>query len=460
MSIEKHFKAKAIWFKDLERWNVAFFNTGQWHWPTETVKRVSQFTEPESITISISEAEERSIPIISKISFGGKLHLRSEQDYNNYKGRLFLVRENRIIFSKINARRGCIFYVPTNHQLFAVSGEYPILKIDEKVVIGRYVDLALRIGPAKKMLFGAASGMAKARTYLEDFQRVSIPLPPLETQQAIVDRWQKSKNEINDILIKANSIRSDIDHAVLRKLGFQPPKQRVPKKAFKVSFKNLLRWSVSYNQAAQNMTDLTQGKFPVVELGTLLDFVQYGTSEKANNDESGIPIIRMNNVVDGELNLSDLKYIKLSDIEKNRLILEDGDVLFNRTNSKALVGKCAVFHEEGEYVFASYLIRLKTVLNKLLPDYLGFIINGPIGRQQIDALSRQIIGQANINSQEICSLQIPLPPLGVQKKIVEFVAEKRAEIAKAHKDAEKKALKIEAEIEALILGTKNLEELD
>jgi len=53
-----------------------------------------------------------------------------------------------------------------------------------------------------------------------------------------------------------------------------------------------------------------------------------------------------------------------------------------------------------------------------------------------------------------------LPPLSIQEEIVEFVAEKRAEIAKANEGAEKKTLKIEAEIEALILGTKNLEELD
>lgn len=120
--------------------------------------------------------------------------------------------------------------------------------------------------------------------------------------------------------------------------------------------------------------------------------VQYGTSEKANTKGEGIPILRMNNIVDGVLDRRDLKHVRLSMKERARLLLQDGDILFNRTNSKELVGKCAVFHEVGDYVFASYLIRLRPVATKVLPDFLAYVVNSAVGRSQIDALSRQIIG--------------------------------------------------------------------
>ena len=138
--------------------------------------------------------------------------------------------------------------------------------------------------------------------------------------------------------------------------------------------------------------------------------------------------------------------------------MKDGDILFNRTNSKELVGKCAVFHAQGEYVFASYLIRIRVDSSKANPDFLAYVVNSPIGRQQINALSRQIIGQANINSVELRGLQIPLPPLTVQKQIMERVAAGRKEIARERETADRLAREINAEIEALILGTKTLGE--
>lgn len=180
------------------------------------------------------------------------------------------------------------------------------------------------------------------------------------------------------------------------------------------------------------------------------------TDEKANAEKKGIPVIRMNNIVDGYLDLTNLKHISLSTQELQRWLLYDGDILFNRTNSKELVGKCAVFHEKGDYVFASYLIRIRTDGTRANPDYVSFIINSYIGRQQIDAMSRQIIGQANINTEELRSLRIPLPPLNIQQSIIERVHLKRAEVDLQHEKAKQIHQEAEAEIEAMILGTKKV----
>src|SRR4030042_5993691 len=151
-------------------------------------------------------------------------------------------------------------------------------------------------------------------------------------------------------------------------------------------WKDFLRWSVSYNQASQSGIDITKGKYPIVELGSIVEMIQYGTSEKANISGIGTPIIRMNNIIDGVLNLSALKHIQLHEAEQKKLLLKKGDILFNRTSSKELVGKCAVFDETGDYVFASYLIRVRVDVAKAHPDYLAYVINSALGRQQIDAL--------------------------------------------------------------------------
>jgi len=182
-----------------------------------------------------------------------------------------------------------------------------------------------------------------------------------------------------------------------------------------------------------------------------------GEVEKANEKENGIPCLRINNIKNGVLELSDLKHIPLQEKVKANLLLKDRDILIIRTSgSRDLVGTCAVFHEKQDFVFASYLIRLRVDFEKANADYVTWLINSRIGRQQVNALSRQIIGQANINSQELRSLKLPLPPLNAQQDIMSHVEAGRAEIARQKELAEKIRKDAEIEIESLILGTKKI----
>jgi len=84
----------------------------------------------------------------------------------------------------------------------------------------------------------------------------------------------------------------------------------------------------------------------------------------------------------------------------------------------------------GAYVFASYLIRIRIRTDLALPEFVSLVLNSPIGREQINAVSRQIIGQANINSQELRELRIPLPSLTEQAEIVRRFDDARAGIEK------------------------------
>ena len=120
--------------------------------------------------------------------------------------------------------------------------------------------------------------------------------------------------------------------------------------------------------------------------------------------------------------------------------------------SRDLVGTCAVFHGSEQAVFASYLLRLRFDTARANSDYVCWFLNSALGRQQVDSISRQIM-QNNINSEEIRTLRVPLPPLEVQRKLVERVIAARAEIARERAAAAALRQTIAAEVEALILGT-------
>ncbi|HKV94153.1 MAG TPA: restriction endonuclease subunit S [Candidatus Angelobacter sp.] len=178
------------------------------------------------------------------------------------------------------------------------------------------------------------------------------------------------------------------------------------------------RWDPNYYRLMSLFrAKVENSSHPIQRLRQSLDLVQYGISERATKETNGIAMLRMINLQADTWELSDLKYIAMSVEERRPYRLYAGDILFNRTNSKELVGKCVVFNLPGEYVFASYLIRVRLKEGSLLPDYLVAYLASPLGRLQIDAVSRQIAGMTNINAEEIRELLVPVPNRQLQEKV-------------------------------------------
>ena len=150
----------------------------------------------------------------------------------------------------------------------------------------------------------------------------------------------------------------------------------------------------------------------------LSHLVEYGSSSKTSDDSTGVPVLRMRNIFEGELCFDELKYLPTGHEEFPKLLLNDGDLLFNRTNSPELVGKIAVFRTKpNNYSFASYLIRVRT-LTGALPEFLAAYINSSFGRQWVKSVVTQQVGQANVNGTKLQALSVPLPPLAEQARIV------------------------------------------
>lgn len=157
---------------------------------------------------------------------------------------------------------------------------------------------------------------------------------------------------------------------------------------------------------------------------------QYGLSVKADPAAPGTPLLRMGNISDGRILWDDLKYVSLSKDEERAYLLQEGDLLFNRTNSAELVGKSAVFDGTRKAAFASYLIRFRLLPDKSDPNFLCRYINSSGGRVFIQQNMARAIGQVNISASTMNNMPIPLPPLAEQKRIA---AALNKEIAAAEK---------------------------
>jgi type I restriction enzyme S subunit len=178
-------------------------------------------------------------------------------------------------------------------------------------------------------------------------------------------------------------------------------------------------------------------KLPLTPIDDLVTDTQYGLSEPAVNGGQ-FRMLRMMDLADGVAVDSDSCLVDLSKEDLNRYLLDHGDVLFNRTNSYELVGRTGVYKLDGQHVFASYLIRLKTNADRLLPDYLCAFLNAPVGRRQVMRFATRAVSQTNVNASNLRTVLIPLPPLEYQRRVIEYIEHLR-EARRGHRQRAKAA---------------------
>ena len=144
---------------------------------------------------------------------------------------------------------------------------------------------------------------------------------------------------------------------------------------------------------------------------------KYGTSKKSV--PSGIlPVLRMGNIQDGEIVFD--KLVFSNDLDDNKkLLLQYGDLLFNRTNSAELVGKTAIFRGQRNAIFAGYLILLRPIF--INSEYLNLLLNTPYARDYCNEVKTIGVQQCNINAEKISNLLVPIPNLFETVRIVEKV---------------------------------------
>lgn len=226
---------------------------------------------------------------------------------------------------------------------------------------------------------------------------------------------------------EAQQLLDSIDGYLLKELGITLPnlKAELTDRVFYVNYSDLSNRLDPYYSLKcfqESFEAVLLGKYPVVSLKSLTTLITSGITPKSGGDAyvddrlNGIPFIRSGNInIDGELEFNDLLYIrqdihntimKSSQVKKNDLMI-------------AIVG--ATIGQVGIYVFdneaninqAIALVRLKDGINV---EYVKELIKSSIGQLSLNRLKRPV-ARANINLEEIATIQVVLPPYEIQQKI-------------------------------------------
>ena len=250
-----------------------------------------------------------------------------------------------------------------------------------------------------------ARGVAQNNINISILKNINIPILPMSFQKNIV----KTLNKLENIL------------------------ENFKQKKLLINFLNKSLFSRMFGDIKTN-----DKNWEIKKLGEVVE-TQYGTSKKATSVVGEFPILRMNNITySGEMDYKDLKYIELSDSEKEKFLLKKGELLFNRTNSKELVGKTGLFNLDIPMAFAGYLIRIKPS-NLIHSKFLLFFMNSEFMKKLLYNKAKNIVGMANINAKELEDFSIILPPIELQKKFaerIEKIEKLSFEIEKSIKEAE------------------------
>ena len=343
------------------------------------------------------------------------LYLGDTQEKISQKGlensNAWILPPNSVLFSIY----GSIGEVAINK--IPVATNQAILGLIPKNEIINHKFLAYSLKAFGKYLISYNIQSTQKNLTLEIVKNFEIPLPPLPIQQKIVkilDTIQEAIDIQEKIIEKAKELKKSL-MAELFKYG--GPSFRKGRKLKKTEI----------------------GEIPedweVVRLGEVAREIIYGISKKGEK-EGKYPILRMNNLEDGKINCKDLQFVSLESSEFEKFKLEKGDILFNRTNSLDLVGKTALFTLDGDFVFASYLLRIRTIKDQLLPEYLNYYFNFEKTQQDLKSLASRGASQVNISASKLSSFPIPLPPLSEQQEIAEILQtiDQKIEIEKRKKE--------------------------
>ena len=282
------------------------------------------------------------------------------------------------------------------------SAHAMVLRAESEVVLPQFLPFFMQsdlfMERAKQISVGSLSPTINWKTLAKE----EFALPPLEEQRRIAE------------------VLGAINETVQQHDGAERISDRVRESMLLKCFRGDGLGPLTYDERFGRYSIC----LPLTPLGHLLAATQYGLSEPSVS-RGKYRMLRMMDLSDGLAVGEDLCCVDLSDEEFARYRLDQGDVLFNRTNSHDLVGRTGVYRLEGSHVFASYLVRLKTDSGVLLPDYLCAFLSAPLGRRQVMRFATRGVSQTNVNASNLRSVLIPLPSIHYQRDVVHRIDELR-----------------------------------
>ena len=298
-----------------------------------------------------------------------------------------------------------------------------------------YLYWTLSSGFAYSQFCSKVSGAVVKNLNSDKVANALFPLPPLAEQKRIVakieellpliDRYEKAWTRLEDFnkRFPGDMQKSILQMAIQGKLVEQRPEEGTGEELYRqIQEEKQALIKAGKIKKEKPLPEISEDEIPFeipeswkwVSVGSVCINVQYGTSSKSSISGK-IAVLRMGNIQNGRIVYDKLVYTSDED-EIEKYPLEIDDLLFNRTNSKELVGKTGIYKGEIPAIYAGYLVRLTPLV--MNSDFLNYVMQSQYYWGYCQTVRSDAIGQSNINAEKLKRFVFPLPPLAEQKRIV------------------------------------------
>lgn len=348
-----------------------------------------------------------------------------------------LLKQKEVLFNNTNSQelvgKTCFFDL---EGIYFSSNHITRIKTNSEIVLPEFLSWMLNYYQQQKVFFNICTNWNnQSGIGNEQLKKIKIPVPPIEIQKLIVtkiDATTKKRRKAQDD--SKNYLRA-IDTFILKELGIILPEENnsIEKRIFTVEYKDVLKSKLDpySNKLIFKKIKIAfrNSKYSSVKLKEYTIKITSGATPLAGGDdyttkEEGIPFIRSGEINEfNEIDFENCLFIK-KEIHNKMLKssqLKYHDVLIAIVG--ATIGQVAIYNDtrEANINQALALVRLK---DSVIPEYFKSFLFSSAGKKILDQLKRPV-ARANINLDEIGTIEFPLPPLEIQKKIIEFVNKSR-----------------------------------
>jgi type I restriction enzyme S subunit len=156
----------------------------------------------------------------------------------------------------------------------------------------------------------------------------------------------------------------------------------------------------------------------VFKLEKVIAHMKNGVNVKQNKNGVGDKLSRIETISDGDFNFDKVGFAELSSDQKSKYKINKNDILFSHINSLEHLGKTAIY-EANQEIYHGVNLLLIRANDLVLPRYLRYFFIFLRNSGYWIKNGKQAINQASVNQADIKNIQIPVPSLQEQEKIVE-----------------------------------------
>ncbi len=227
----------------------------------------------------------------------------------------------------------------------------------------------------------------------EDAYRERIPVPPIANQLKVVDQLSRAESIVH-----------------LRREAQQKAAELVP---------------AIFNEMFGDPGVNPRGfpKMPLSNVSEVISGVAKGRSLDSG-ESIEVPYMRVANVKDGYLDLSDVKTITIKRSEMSKLRIEVGDLLMTEGGDPDKLGRAALWAGEiHDCVHQNHVFKVRSDRSQIIPEYLKALAGSPYGKAYFLSVAKKTTGIASINKTQLSAFPVVVPPMHAQERFSRLVSD-------------------------------------